>query len=111
MGVGKGGLAMESSKMTAEITREVAHELNGATKKWKTAEIIRWILTIAFLAGMYFAGFETASHAETTYVMKEIYQEHVKNQEQQYNELLRRTQENQAILRDIEKFLRSSKNK
>ena len=97
--------------MTEEVAHEMATELNGMTKKWKVAEIVRWIITIAFLTGMYLAGFETASHAETTYVQKDVYQEHVRSQDMQYQELLRRTQENQQLLRDIEKHLRTIRNK
>ena len=102
---------MGIKEMTSEISREVAHELNGATKKWKVAEVIRWIITVAFLAGMYLSGFVTRESADAAYVHKDVYNEHVKAQEAQYNELLRRTQENQVLLRDIERFLRKQSTK
>ena len=101
--MGKGnGFSLEQQQMT-DI------EFDGAYKKWKIFEIVKYLILVGLATGLYLAGFETATHAEATYLRREVYLEHIKSQDQQYQELMRRTQENQQLLLDIQKYLRKQK--
>ena len=87
---------------TLEYEKMTDVEVDAMVKNWKIAEIIRWIIMIGFVAGMYLAGFETSSHAEETYVTDKVFQEHAKAQDQTMKEI-------RDQLRDLNNYLRTNK--
>ncbi|MGD1046006.1 MAG: hypothetical protein ABR936_11900 [Bacteroidota bacterium] len=59
----------------------------GKSKQQITFDFIRWILGAALAAGIAYGTLESRSHAETTYVKKDLFEAFEKNNEQQHNDM------------------------
>jgi len=84
-------------------------EYNGSMKKLKLAEVLRWVLTGAIIVTLYLANKVDREEAFGVFIQKEVYQEHVRAQDKEYNELIRKIDANSQLLQDINKYLRNKR--
>jgi hypothetical protein len=83
--------------------------MNGLIKKYRMAQFVYLALLIVVGVTMYFAGFITRTEAQSTFVSKDTYIEHVKAQDETFRQIRNELRNLNTNLSSLNNYLRNEK--